>query len=129
MTGQKSVSAISIMIVDDHTMFRQALGMALGEHDNLVVLFEAASGEDALEILANNKPDVILMDISLPGMNGIEAIRQVVALRPTKVIAISMHDKDTYEPAVLEAGARAYVFKGSPIGELVSLIEKVAHAE
>jgi len=114
------------MIVDDHAMFRQALSLALNEYETIFVPFLAGSGEDALEMLASARPDVVLMDISLPGMNGLEAIRRAVAMRPMRVIALSMHDRSAYEPAALEAGACAFVFKAAPIQELVHLIEQVA---
>ena len=122
-----SPSTISVMIVDDHAMFREALSLALEEYDNLVVPFVAGSGEEAVELLASVNPDIVLMDISLPGMNGLDAIRKAVAIRPLQVIALSMHDRGAYEPAALEAGACAYVFKASPVAELVRLIEQFAH--
>ena len=114
------------MIVDDHEMFREVLSLALAEYDHLAVPFAASSGEEALGLLASAKPDVVLMDISLPGINGLEATRQALAIRPMQIIVLSMHDRNAYEPAALEAGACAYAFKASPIPELVHLIEQVA---
>lgn len=125
MCPARSERLISVMIVDDHTMFREAMGLALSQHENLSVPFEAESGEDALEILADAQPDVVLMDISLPGMNGLEAIRRAREIRNVPVIALSMHEGEPYEAAAKAAGATAYAIKAEPVADLVRLIEEV----
>ena len=115
-----------MMIVDDHAMFREAMSVALSRYPQLSVTCEAGSGEEALEILREQSPDVVLMDISLPGMSGIEAIRRALEIRALSVIALSMHAREPYEAAAKAAGAKAYALKAEPVSELVRLIEKVA---
>ena len=125
MSPKNSQRVISVMVVDDHAVFREALSLSLCQHPNLTVPFQAESGEQALEILAEEEPDVVLMDISLPGMNGLEAIRRALEIRRMPMIAISMYERQAYESAALSAGANAYVCKSAPLAELVSTIEQV----
>jgi len=126
MAPAQSRRVISVMIVDDHAMFREAMSVALSQYPRLSVVCEAASGEEALTILREASPDIVLMDISMPGMNGIEAIRRALQIRPMSVIALSMHEREPYEAAAKAAGAKAYALKAEPVAELVRLIEDVA---
>ena len=92
LAADHAVFVKSVLIVDDHAMFRQALSLALNEYDNLVVPFLAGSGEEALAMLVSAKPDVVLMDISMPGMNGLDLAEAVCTLHPeTRVLLISGH--------------------------------------
>ncbi len=117
------------MIVDDHTMFREAMRVALSQYPNITVPHEAASGEEALALLEDCSPDVILMDISLPGISGIETTRRVLESRSVPIIALSMHAPEAYEAAALAVGAKAYALKAEPLDDLVELIERVAAEE
>ena len=125
MHPQNSQRVISIMVVDDHAVFREALSLALSQSPNLTVPLQAESGEEALRILAKEQPDLVLMDISLPGMNGLEAIARALEIRRMPIIAISMYETKAYETAAKSAGARAYVCKSAPLAELVRAIEQV----
>jgi DNA-binding NarL/FixJ family response regulator len=129
MTLESSRRVISVMVVDDHAVFREALSLSLSQYANFIVPLQAASGEEALEILAIEKPDVVLMDISLPGMNGLETIRRALEIRHMPIIAISMYERGAYGPASRSAGASAYVCKSAPLAELVSAIEQVVMKE
>jgi DNA-binding NarL/FixJ family response regulator len=124
-----SQKVISVMVVDDHAIFREALSLSLSQYSNLTVPLQAASGEEALELLAVEHPDVVLMDISLPGMNGLETIRRALEIRSMPIVAISMYERGAYEPASKSAGASAYVCKSAPLAELVSTIEQVVTRE
>ena len=126
MPAPEPLRIISVMIVDDHAMFREAMSVALSQYPNIIVPFEAASAEEALAILRDRSPDVVLMDISLPGMSGIEATRAALEIRSVPVIALSMHDRAVYEATAIAAGAKGYAVKADPVDELVSLIESVA---
>ena len=124
MTPTKEAGNIAVMIVDDHAMFREAMCFALSEYPHITVPYEAGTGEEALAMLRECEPDVILMDISLPGINGIETIRQALKIREVPIIALSMHERELYEKAAKEAGARAYALKADPMDDLVKLIEE-----
>ena len=125
MNLESSQRVISVMVVDDHAVFREALSLSLSQYASFSVPFQAASGEEALQLLAIEKPDVVLMDISLPGINGLETIRRVLKIRYMPIIAISMYERGAYEAATKSAGASAYVCKSAPLAELVSMIEQV----
>ena len=129
MDLENSQRVILIMVVDDHAVFREALSLSLSQYSKFTVPFQAASGEEALKLLAVERPDVVLMDISLPGMNGLETIRRALEIRPMPIIALSMYERGAYEPASMSAGASAYVCKSAPLAELVSTIEQVVTKE
>ncbi len=117
------------MVVDDHTMFREAMCVALSQYPNINVPYQAASGEEALKLLEDRQPDVILMDISLPGISGIETTRRVLESRYVPIIALSMHAPKAYAAAARAAGAVAYALKAEPLDDLVELIEQAAASE
>ncbi len=117
---------IRVMIVDDHEDFRNSLKAALAFHSTITVAGEAASGEEAIEQVATLKPDVVLMDVSMSGMSGVDATREIVRRRPdTRIIGLSMHDDPLYEKVIMEAGARGVVAKGGPVEQLTEAIESV----
>lgn len=121
---------MNILLVDDHQMMRDGLRAVLERESDLHVTGEAADGRTALELCASLHPDVVVMDIGMPGLNGIEATRQVTAHHPrTRVVALSMNADRRYVHAMFEAGAWAYLVKSSASEELIRAIRAVAHDE
>lgn len=119
---------IRVMIVDDHAMVRSGLGILLGQYDDLKVVAEAADAEEAIRLCANLQPDLLLMDIILPGINGIEATRQIRQQWPQmKVIVITGFDEEVFIQEALQAGAISYLLKDISIPDLVEAI-KAGHA-
>ncbi|MEJ2700091.1 MAG: response regulator transcription factor [Desulfuromonadales bacterium] len=121
---------IRILIVDDHPIIREGLPPLLHSQSDLQVVGTAENGEKGLEILGELKPDVVILDLSMPQMGGLEALRVYSERLPTAgVVIFSMHDKETLVHQALKAGARGSVLKGSPIPELVEAIRTVARGE
>jgi DNA-binding NarL/FixJ family response regulator len=127
MTAKGKQNAKSrILIVDDHPMTRQGLATLIEHQPDWAVCFEAQSAEQALEAIAKTKPDLVLVDISLPGKSGLELIKDIRALHEhLPVLVISMHDESLYVERVLRAGARGYVPKHSGAVKIVEAIRAV----
>lgn len=118
---------IRVVVVDDHALHRDGTRQILEAHPDLQVVGEAASGEVALALVNQLGPDVVLMDIRLPGMNGIEAMRQLTRDHPdVRVLMVSAYDEDEYVRGALEAGAAGYLRKTAPGKELVEAVRAVA---
>jgi CheY-like chemotaxis protein len=101
-----------ILIVDDHPLLRKGLALSLGEESGLEVVGQAADAEEALAAFEGLDPDLAIVDISLPGMSGIELIKHFVALKPElQVIVVSRHDEMLYAERAIRAGAKGYVMK------------------
>ena len=120
------MDTIRILIADDHPVFRFGLKALIATQPDMEVVAEASSGEEAVDLARKLAPDVILMDISMPGILGIEATRRIMANRPeTGVLIISMLDDDTVF-AAMRAGARGYLLKGSEGEATMSAIRVIA---
>ena len=120
------MNTIKIFIVDDHTLLRQAWKMALTSDSSFTVVGEAGNGEDAVEMVPKLKPDVVTMDINLPGINGIEATKQVKKMLPgVKVLGISLHNQPSYARKMMQAGAMGYVTKNSSKEEMFKAITEI----
>ena len=118
---------IRVVVVDDHALHRDGTRQILEAHPDLQVVGEADSGEVALALVNQLRPDVVLMDIRLPGMNGIEATRRLTRDHPeVRVIMVSAYDEDEYVRGALEAGAAGYLRKTAPGRELVQAVRAVA---
>lgn len=103
---------IRIMIVDDHELFRSGLKLIINRFGYAKVVAEAANGAEFLEILGQEETDLILMDIEMPVLNGIEATQRAIALYPDlKIIALTMHKEDAYIQSMIDAGAKGYLIK------------------
>ncbi len=110
---------IKYLIADDHTVFRQGLRLVLGDDPKLELMGEAADGLQVLECLKFEQPDIILMDLKMPGMDGIEATRQVREKYPAvKVLILTMHDDEQLILHLLEAGAGGYLIKNADAEEI-----------
>ena len=108
---------IQILIADDHTLFRDGLRALFRSLPDTAVIGEAATGAEAIAQAEKLQPDVILMDIQMPGINGIDATRQIIQTSPhTGVIVVTMFEYDDSVFAAMRAGARGYVLKGAPFG-------------
>ncbi|HEY7856171.1 MAG TPA: response regulator transcription factor [Terriglobales bacterium] len=115
-----------ILLTDDHTLFRQGLKNLLEAEYDMQVVGEAHDGADAVAKAAELKPDLVLMDIGMPGLTSFEAVRQIRKQRPeTKVMFLSMYDDEDYLQQSLEAGASGYMLKDSPADQLVGAIREV----
>ena len=127
MTAEGKQNAKSrILIVDDHPMTRQGLATLIEHQPDWAVCFEAQNAEQALEAIVKTKPDLVLVDISLPGKSGLELIKDIRALHEhLPVLVISMHDESLYVERVLRAGARGYVPKHSGAVKIVEAIRAV----
>ena len=120
----------NILLVDDHPLFRKGLHLLLEEEKDLNVVGEAADGQAAIEMARKLSPDVVVMDITMPGLDGIEATRHIISNSPnTKVIALSIHSGKRFVENMLHAGAAGYLLKESAPEELVSGIRAVVRGE
>jgi two-component system invasion response regulator UvrY len=115
-----------IMLVDDHDLVRTGIKRLLEDHPNIDIVGEAVSGEDAIRQVAEFDPDVVLMDINMPGIGGLEATRKLLQRKPQlKVIVVTMHDDDLFPQRFFKAGALGYVTKGAKVEEILLAIQAV----
>jgi DNA-binding NarL/FixJ family response regulator len=124
------MSTHRIMVVDDHPVFRAGLCAIIDGAPDMTVVAEAATGLDAVELATSTRPDVVLMDLNMPGLGGVEATRRILADTPTtRVLVLTMIDRDAALAASLRAGARGYLLKGSDRTEVINAIRAVASGE
>ena len=118
---------LRLVVVDDHPMFRRGVVGLLQSVPDTVVVGEAGTGEEAVALATASRPDVVLMDLNLPAMSGVEATREVLRVSPdTAVLVLTMVDDDDTVLSALRAGARGYVLKGAGQEELLSAVRAVA---
>lgn len=116
-----------VLIVDDHPIFRDGLAGLLATLPDIEIAGSVGAAEEALDAARQAAPDVVLMDLNLPGVSGVEATRQILAIAPhIAVLVVTMVDDDDSVFAALSAGARGYVLKGAPAGEISAAIRTVA---
>jgi len=121
---------IKVVIVDDHTLFRDGLKLILNNASETEVVGEASNGKEFLNQSAKYENTIVLMDIEMPVMNGIEATRLAVESNPTiKIIALSMFDDYEYYYQMIEAGAKGFLLKNAEMEEVLQAIKQVAHGE
>jgi len=121
-----AVPPLRVLIADDHPIVRSGLRLVLERDHDLVIAGEASGGSDAVEWMDREPAHVAILDIAMPGMNGIDAAAQILRKHPaTAVIVLSMHSDETYVLRALRAGARGYVLKESAEGELIAAIHAV----
>jgi DNA-binding NarL/FixJ family response regulator len=121
---------IRILIADDHQIFRDGMKMLLETEPGLHLVGEAETGTEAVRLASELNPDVILMDLQMPGIDGIEAVRQIMADRPEiKILMLTMFDDDHSVFAAMRAGARGYVLKGMRRNEMLRAIWSISEGE
>ncbi len=122
--------SIRILLVDDQPMLRVGFRMVLGSQDDMEVVGEAGDGAQAVQAVATLRPDVVLMDVRMPGMDGIEATRRITATTSTaRVVILTTFDLDEYAYAGLQAGASGFLLKDVPPPDLLSAIRSVASGD
>lgn len=121
------MASLRILIADDHTILRNGLRVLLERQGEFIVVGEAANGREAIELAASESPDIVIMDIAMPLMNGIEAAGRIIAAQPkTAVVILSMHSDESYVLRALKAGARGYLLKDSAENDLIQAVRAVA---
>ena len=122
MTGK-----LRIVLADDHHLIRSGLKLLLGSHENLAIAGEASDGAAALLLVEQLQPDILLLDLSMPGMDGLECLRELKQRNlPTRVIVLTMFEDENYVLAAMSAGAQGYVQKSAIDTELFQAIDNVA---
>ena len=123
-------NTIKLLIVDDHPVVRKGITICLARHQQMQVIGEAANGRDALRLARELRPDIMLMDIDMPQMNGLAATEALHRELPkVKVLILSMHSNTEYVLRIIQSGARGFVLKEAPTDELVRAIETVNAGE
>jgi DNA-binding NarL/FixJ family response regulator len=124
------VKPIRVLLADDHTLVRAGIRSLLETIENLEVIAESGDGREALELISRHRPDVALLDIGMPGMNGIEIARQSIQASPkTKIVILSMYDDKTHVTQAIRAGVAGYLLKGAAVVELPLAIKAVLAGE
>ncbi len=124
------MASIRLLLVDDHSLIRSALRLLIARFSGIEIVAEASDGQSALEAVAEHRPDLVLMDLSMPGLDGIEAIRRIKKRHvQTRVLVLSMHVAENYVLQALRAGASGYIPKGSSASELEAAIYAVARGD
>jgi len=119
-----------VLICDDHPVYRRGLLALLAELDDVEVVGEAATGEEAVALVDRVMPDVVMMDVHLPGVNGVEATRRILSRHPAVgVLVLTMFEDDRYLASALRAGARGYLVKGADHDEILRALTSVARGE
>jgi two-component system, NarL family, response regulator NreC len=126
VTGKK----IRVLLADDHAVVRAGFRMILAAQSNIEIIGEASNGREAVEMAERSQPDVVVMDVTMPELNGIEATRRLGQSTPrTRILALSMHKDSVYVREILKAGARGYLLKDALDKDLVAAVEAVARGE
>lgn len=119
-----------ILLADDHTLVRRGFALIVGREPDLEVVGEASTGREAVEMADQLRPDVVVIDVSMPELNGIEGTRRIMDQHPrTRVLAVSMHRDAVYVREILKAGARGYVLKDAADEDFLTAVRAVARNE
>ncbi|OLT45511.1 DNA-binding response regulator [Saccharomonospora sp. CUA-673] len=120
---------IRVVLVDDQELMRVGFRMVLGASDDLEVVGEAANGDEAVRLAAELEPDVVLMDVRMPVLDGVEATRRIVAAASSRVLVMTTFDLDEYVYSALQAGASGFLLKDTPPDDLLSALRSVARGD
>lgn len=119
--------SINVLLADDHVVVRSGLTRLLEQNSEISVIGEAENGEQAYQLYAEFTPDVVIMDLSMPGMGGLEALRQIIGDWPdAKIIIYSMHENTSYAIQSMAAGAMGYVAKSGPTDDLINAVRQAS---
>ena len=122
------MSGLRILIADDHEVARQGIRALLESHPGWEVCAEAKDGREAVELANDSKPDIVLLDIGMPNLNGLDAARQILAMSPSiRILILTMHDAEQVVREVLAAGARGFVLKSDAARDLVAAVDALQH--
>ena len=121
---------LTVLLVDDHALVRRGFRRILEDDPEIEVVGEASDGEEAVRLAAKERPQVIVMDCAMPGMNGLEATRRILEARPeAAILMLSMHSEDTLVRQALDAGASGYILKNAMDLDLANAVKRVAKGE
>ncbi len=121
---------INVLLADDHVMVRKGFRLILETQSDIRIVGEASNGREAVELAEKLQPDVIVMDVAMPELNGIEATRRIITAAPrARVLALSMHKDSVYVREILRAGARGYLLKDAIDNDLLNAVRAVARGE
>lgn len=121
---------IRTLLVDDHQLVRSGIRRILEDAQDIDVVGEAGTGEEALKLARENRPDVVLMDVNMPGIGGLEATRKLLRVRPeVRIIALTIHMDEPYPSRLMEAGAMGYLTKGCDVEEIIRAIRQVSQGQ
>jgi two-component system response regulator NreC len=124
------MASIRVLVVDDHTLIRQGIVGLLASQGDIEVVGEAGSGQEALVAVIELSPDVVLMDITMPGISGLEAAAEIKRRRPdVRVLMLTIHDREDYLFQALRAGASGYVLKGADVQDLLAAVRSADRGE
>lgn len=126
-TGPPSAHAIRVVLVDDHALVRQGFRRLLEDEADIVVVGEAGTGMDALPVIRAAQPDVVVLDMAMPEMNGLQVTREILTQQPgTRVLILSMYSDEQYVRNAIDAGAHGYILKGAHSADMVRAVRAVA---
>jgi two-component system, NarL family, response regulator NreC len=121
---------IRVLLADDHSIVRQGFRMILGAQEDMEIVGEAGNGREAVTMCEQLHPDIVVMDVAMPELNGIEATRRITEAAPhTRVLALSMHKDSVYVREILRAGARGYLLKDSIDVDLLAAVRAIAKGD
>jgi len=124
------MSKAAVLLVDDHELVRAGFRRLLEDGDKFTVIAEAGSGEQAVQLYAKHKPDIVVMDISMPGIGGIGAVERIIARHPdAKILILSVHEDSVFATRALQAGAKGFIPKRGAPEEMIKAVEQVAQGK